>query len=1248
MCVYISDASGEKKVWDLYRSVGDRRDTGATADGVRRYRFAIRFDRTDGNGGVLLYAINGQRLDTAYLDGAGVNSAAPRIYADVAVKGTVDIPYVLPAPVAYDVSDGTIDGVRVRVLYKSTTVLSERVFVEGLTFTPHEAGEYTVRYTAVDAFGAKTVKNYDLPVTDAVGAETIGYDRAVVENEVGTGSKITLPIATVRSDRAVMRERGFAAALTVECDGVVLDGYDGVVLPADSQLTLDRAGTYRLTYTATNPQLNCTDAREIAVRDGLPAIGAIALRPDYAVGKTVELDLPAFTHNETQKTATATLVYPSGAAYSGMRHTLNEAGRYELRLSAAFDGKTVENVYRFAAYDAAYTVGRRDSASYGATEYLKGREGLNVTLDRGSAFALNTTVDLVGMTKEDRLLSLYITPETAGTYEAYGVEVRITDVYDENNYIVVQSQREIGEPRLSYIRACIGTGTFVGHMGSTSWDYSIVHRGNEHGRVVRMSAAGVVPETYSEITPFELYYDYGEQALYIGGTGVAGWNNRLVCDFDDPFDFTDTFQGFTTGEVKIEIRPFRPCAEKFNFFIEEIAGVDIMDKYARDDAPTVEVKTPQGAIPTAQIGKPYPVFAATATAPRMGEVPVSAVAMLDYGSSSAAAFDVVDGKFTPTIPGRYTLVYSAENLFGATTVKTVSFDAVKVLDGIAVSADSVETTAITGESVEVSPTVTGGSGAYAIDVVVADAQGNACAVENGAFVPQNAGVYTVTYTVTDHIGNKATAKHTVTVTAKNTAVFEGEPRLPAAFVDGMTYTLPTVYAIDYTSGTAERVAATVSVVCNGTPLEATDGKFIPRALSSGDKATVTYTVAHAEPLNYEIPVMRVKEEIEEGFFGYDITQHFVAENMTVTATAPDPNDRNDKTHHGVTLEATAVNAWGEYVLPLVAGVFDVELEVSNAENAKRVDLYLSDWLDPTQCVKVSLCRGNSKDDPSILYINDSTQYSVAGSFFDVSDARFRLTYRYNLKRLSDNARMNALFDKTFDGKTFDGFASGYLRMRFEIPDGIGSVTLRYLNGQLMSAATATDGDGGAPAVFIVDGDRKTYDVGSEIALPKAYAADVLDYAIEYFVVTLRDPDNNVVTDKNGTELKNVAVGGDYIFTAAKSGIYTLTYGVRDASGNMESYMHLIRVSDREPPVITLSGAPNGTYRAGDTIVLPEATATDAKGDVEVYVFAPDGMVTPIDNGKYAVPAKTGLYTVKYIAFDAYGNMASVTVTFTVE
>ena len=153
-------------------------------------------------------------------------------------------------------------------------------------------------------------------------------------------------------------------------------------------------------------------------------------------------------------------------------------------------------------------------------------------------------------------------------------------------------------------------------------------------------------------------------------------------------------------------------------------------------------------------------------------------------------------------------------------------------------------------------------------------------------------------------------------------------------------------------------------------------------------------------------------------------------------------------------------------------------------------------------------------------------------------------------------------------------------------------------------------DGGAPDIYMVEGERRTYRQGDEISLPKAYASDVLDNELSYFTVTVSGPDGQPIAATDGTVLNYAPIRDEYRIKLDKTGSYTLIYAAADGSGNVDPYTYTVRVRDAEPPEITISSASIPDAKLGDTVAVPTATVTGGTTDGKVYVYVinPHGLV----------------------------------------
>ena len=264
--------------------------------------------------------------------------------------------------------------------------------------------------------------------------------------------------------------------------------------------------------------------------------------------------------------------------------------------------------------------------------------------------------------------------------------------------------------------------------------------------------------------------------------------------------------------------------------------------------------------------------------------------------------------------------------------------------------------------------------------------------------------------------------------------------------------------------------------------------------------------------------------------------------------------------------------------------------------------------------------------------------------FGAENKTFILSYNEAFGYFSDGASMKAIVKNTVNGAAFNGFPSGYIRLKIEIPDESGTVLIRYINNQRMSASK---NDWVEPDIYVKEGAHKTFEQGTEYVLPTAYVSDVLDWEISYFLISVQAPNGSYVTDINGKILKNVPVE-NYKIVLSLSGSYNITFKAADSSGNMASVIYTIRVTDTTPPTITIVASDIGEVNVGAVVTIPQAVATDAENDaIYVYVVKPDGASIAVKDGTFTQTDLKGTYVIRYIAFDSYGNMAVEEISFRV-
>ena len=172
------------------------------------------------------------------------------------------------------------------------------------------------------------------------------------------------------------------------------------------------------------------------------------------------------------------------------------------------------------------------------------------------------------------------------------------------------------------------------------------------------------------------------------------------------------------------------------------------------DAPTVTLPIDRDNVPTAEVGRGYPVPAATAYDDYAGECETDIKVYYGYFSGSPVSVGVKGGSFVPDREGDYAIVYSAKDGFGNSASEVVIVKAVEKIADVKVTLpENLPTEIRLGSYLEFpAATATGGSGEIKLETTVIYG-GERIAAKKG-FRPENAGEYTIEYTAVDYIGKK--------------------------------------------------------------------------------------------------------------------------------------------------------------------------------------------------------------------------------------------------------------------------------------------------------------------------------------------------------------------------------------------------------------------------------------------------------------------------------------------------------------
>lgn len=953
----------------------------------------------------------------------------------------------------------------------------------------------------------------------------------------------------------------------------------------------------------------------------------VTIPADLAIGDT--LDLPARSCSVDGKSynSTVTLTYPDGTAV--LRTTnkptanLTLAGKYTLSFSIKEGSVRLSEEESFIVADKLWKAeNAKSSFSYGAgTLAEESAKGLLVSLARGDTLTFGKIIDLSEIDETTVLVSGYVNPKDHGTAEFDSLTFTFTDVYDPETTLTITGIRSLGSDDfakgMSYWMAN-GNG-----QAPSGFEDSKYHHNDGYGAKFQHSWSAMAAywrtatdngsdPSYSNRNPFQLRFDPKEVKTYVGST--------YITDLDDAtlHDGEPVWKGFKSNKVILTITAGNVSGESANFCITSLLGYDFTSEnaFTETDAPVITVNNDDGLIEgnkyvyPALKGGSYPVASATAFDEYAGELTVQTQVYYNYKSETELGTlkAIKDGRFNVDKAGNYAVIYTATDYFGNSTKKIYYVTAKTALDtplSVTVG-DEKPSTGTCGERVVLpEATVNGGSGKTTV-VITATCGSQTVTAENGMFLPESAGTWTITYTASDITATTATDSFQMTVTASDKPVFVDEVTLPKYLIAKASYVVPEVKAIDYSTGTKKSITATLTV--DGKTYNAGERFTVPSA-TDGTNTKLTFTAGKTTK-EYEILTVNP----------YNLLGRFQIQDMFRSEGLD--KSRSD---NGLALTASSAGTVGwEFANPVAATDSSVLINgVSGKDDFSALQVTFTDYADPSVAVTVNIV--NQKGSNASLLFGDADRTIPQG--FSLTDNAFEIGYN-GTKFYVGNVRVNVT--KTDGGAAFNGFPSGKVYISAKTLDTVkgASYIVKKIDNHSISNL---NGDKTKPRVIIEGEYGGLYDVGDRYVISKALASDVIDPSAT-LTLTVKDPSGKVVSDVNGKQLSAVAADVDYEIVLTAVGQYKVEYKALDASENEGTLSYGINIIDKVAPTITF-GSADKTATVGTAFLLPSVTVSDdvtASANIKVYltVRTSNGVLNELGD-KLVEESNGNTYTVRY-------------------
>ena len=957
--------------------------------------------------------------------------------------------------------------------------------------------------------------------------------------------------------------------------------------------------------------------------------------------------------------ATACVYAPDGDVHTGSNVYLDTHGTYTVQYTAKVEGKTLVHEEKFTAGNPSYYFsGEKSSAEYVTKDEVDGRAGLKASIAKGETFYYNEIVNMNGYSKTDAPIKLTVSPKTPGKFDAKIWTITLRDIYDEDNKVDIY---------VGLTRAQSTAGAYWGASRARSTGQNFKAFDNSSSSKLYVNAYGTYFNMYSNDV---FSVDTDTKSNLFGNQYVGFWidpstnevhvsyyhfktrgvSSSRIIDLDDVTYQEALFNGFTTGEVRVEISCDEYTEETADILLLEMGDNDLSNTTLTDkQAPEITVEETDGfgvnALPYGSKGLSYPVPKATAADDKDGFTKVETHVYYRYTRKAGVYHDTENAHYTKEIPvvggrfatkdaGEYAICYRSQDFNGNYTEKVVTVTVESTITPISAVKlqEGYDTTVQQGNQVNLAAVepCTGGVGTIQYNYKVTKDGKQVPVLGNRlvgyAFLATTVGEYNVEITASDFLGTSKKTQYAITVTQQTTAAFADGVTLPKYMFADAKYILPNLYG---TTASGLKQAASISIIDGSGMRSYTKGAEVTLSPDENGNVTFIYSIGESKQ-TYTRPVLTVKGEDALLTENYFLSQ-------TATATPDAAGIKLDMEEDSTIEFANAQLAYG----------FTTAVILSNV--GKTFDTYtltLTDYENPFAAVQMSLVYNGTGLD---LYVDGALK--VQNFYKEVTES-MRINLGYDEANqgwlVGDTNRFTV--NKTVYGEAFTGFTSGKIYIEYAFTGVTEATTAHVAQIFNQTFGTTVTGDSRVPTMKLLgDFVNLMLQKGTTIDLYSAIAADVLSPYTKVTLSVQLDMDTQTATD--GTLLDGVQCtdGISYQVQLNEMGTYYITYRATDWYNRRFEMPLMVVIGDLTAPEIFVDGdMPTKGYQ-NTYVRLPEySTADDLSENVVSYVtvWTPDNKVEYVKENKFYAYV-TGEYKVYIYAMDEAGNCSVKAFTITV-
>ena len=758
-------------------------------------------------------------------------------------------------------------------------------------------------------------------------------------------------------------------------------------------------------------------------------------------------------------------------------------------------------------------------------------------------------------------------------------------------------------------------------------------------------------------------YDTATNVIY-----ARSYSGQILpmADFRNGNIFGEAFEGFTDGKVKVSIKPTVLVKGTCGFFISEINGEKITESGSQNFIskyqPEITVdfgEYSESNVPNVKHGESYSVFPATAYDPLEGEVDVITSVYYGYGNVNKIQVNVSDGKFVANRVGEYTIVYTATNSSGKTTVKTVTVNSLN-------DDSELELNLVGGKNTD---TVLAGTKVtaltdYSFDNAYGNTKLNVYAQlksdknvrfelnkkNSYSFTPIVSGEYEIVYEYSDYSSSDKTIVE-FSVEESNKVYYTQERSFPEYAILNGNYDLDFVKSYTLDTGKEVEQKTLLYVINSAGEKVLIDGLLKVKEEYVGENGLIKIIYApdkagvlEEEYLVKEIPV------IDTGLYTnkIDRSKYFVATSGSVSF------EKNKDGMNCVINSFEDGKATFEFINVLHPNPFELKISALNkGENFKPFDsfnAYLVDVNDQDNYVYASLVR---KENGWFISVNGAGELKISDVWGKEGDS-LALNFNSEKSIMTINGFYGFKDVKFFGTDNLAKFPSG-IKLVMEVcgKNGADGVMVESINGETMTNLSRDLSP--ARVDYAHDYNAGEAKLNEIISLKPFAVYDVLTpYVVGKLSVTYVPKGSNEeypVKDVNGRELTDCDSMGYYDFKLTEYGMYTVTVSIEDelVANTRGSISYTINVTDYRKPVVVMDTSTRSA-KVGDKLVLPAFSVEISDYDCYVTIKAPNkyfvGYLDINNNTKDTTDdeyifATTGEYVVTLVVYDSNYNMSEI-------